>query len=65
MKLQASRPISLKNLQSQTSAQTKNRLAISRLGILHGRQLMLPWISFAEHATTIFPHFARPKRGLW
>jgi hypothetical protein len=37
MKLQASRPISPKNLQSQTSSQTKNRLAISRLGILHGR----------------------------
>ena len=37
MKLQASRPISPKNLQSQTSALTKNQLAISRLGILHGR----------------------------
>jgi hypothetical protein len=37
MKLQASRPISPKNLQSQTSSQTKNRLALSRLGILHGR----------------------------
>jgi hypothetical protein len=37
MKLQASRPISPKNLQSQTSALTKNRLALSRLGILHGR----------------------------
>jgi len=37
MKLQASRPINPKNLQSQTSAQTKNRLATSRLGILHGR----------------------------
>src|SRR5260370_25386289 len=39
MKLQASRPISPKTLQSQPSAQTKNRLAISRLGILHGRLL--------------------------
>jgi hypothetical protein len=37
MKLQASRPISPKNLQSQTSSQTKNRLAINRLSILHGR----------------------------
>ena len=37
MKLQASRPISPKTLHSQTSSQTKNRLAISRLGILHGR----------------------------
>jgi hypothetical protein len=37
MKLQASRPISPKNLQSQTSSPTKNRLALSRLGILHGR----------------------------
>jgi hypothetical protein len=37
MKLQVSRPISPKNLQSQTSSQTKNRLALSRLGILHGR----------------------------
>ena len=41
MKLQASRPISPKNLQSQTSSQTKNRLAISRLGILHGRLFTL------------------------
>jgi hypothetical protein len=32
MKLQASRPISPKNSQSQTSSPTKNRLAISRLG---------------------------------
>jgi hypothetical protein len=41
MKLQASRPISPKNLQSQTSSQTKNRLAISRLGILHGRLIKI------------------------
>src|ERR1700745_2827697 len=37
MKLQASKPISPKNLQSETSSQIKNRLALSRLGILHGR----------------------------
>jgi hypothetical protein len=41
MKLQASRPISPKNLQSQTSSPTKNRLALSRLGILHGRLINL------------------------
>ena len=42
MKLQASRPISPKTLQSQTNSQTKNRLAISRLGILHGRLMSEP-----------------------
>jgi hypothetical protein len=43
MKLQASRPISPKNPQSQTSAQIKKRLAISRLGILHGRLMNVLW----------------------
>jgi hypothetical protein len=51
MKLQASRPISPKNLQSQTSSPTKNRLALSRLGILHGRlNIHLPLGQNNSHA---------------
>src|SRR5215510_8530443 len=68
MKLQASEPSGPESLQSQTRPCPKNRLSISRLGVVHGRRISAPdgksqAIRFSRVISPTHHVFSSPPNG--